>query len=141
MTQCSLDFHRAARAKDADDRAGELRRVNDSIEGAVWEYLESLEPGDTFRPRDVRSYVLARCVCEAESPARILRKLRRIKAVIAEASGSGRALVLKLIALKRDVAVAESKKTKLQRMQERRARLLEKVAELDVAIAEAERPG
>ena len=134
--QRALDFEGSRRAKVALEQQDELRRVRESIAGAVHLFL-SMREGKRFRAEELRRYVVQLRRCAPESPGRVLRDARNhgwVGVENVDRSGS-EYLVTFVKPLSEWVA---PKKTEQQRLKERIAAHKEKIAWCEARLAELE---
>jgi hypothetical protein len=131
MIQCGLDFERVERAERADTQAQHLARVSDALAPRIVAWaLERI--GQEFHADELREAVGG----APASADRVLRDLRR-RGVVGYACKSRRAS-LYVIRFVRPELLDAPLPEQPDRMRERRARLLEQIAQIDAALRAAE---
>lgn len=122
VIQCGLDFERAARAERADEQSQQLARVSDALERV----------GRTFYSSELHEAVGG----APASADRVLRDLRR-RGVIGYAV-TDRARSQYELRFVRPERLDDPLPEQPERLRERKAKLLEQLAEIDAALRAAE---
>lgn len=131
MIQCGLDFERAARAERADEQSQQLARVSDALAPRIVAWaLERI--GDEFHADELREAVGG----APASADRVLRDLRR-RGVVGYVCVNRRTS-LYVIRFVRPERLGDPLPEQPERLRERKAKLLEQLAEIEAALRAAE---
>lgn len=131
VIQCGLDFERAARAERADEQSQQLARVSDALAPRIVAWaLERI--GQTFHASELREAVGG----APASADRVLRDLRR-RGVIGYAV-TDRARSQYELRFVRPERLDDPLPEQPERLRERKAKLLEQLAEIEAALRAAE---
>lgn len=131
MIQCGLDFERRERAERADEQASHLTRVSTALAPRIVAWaLERV--GKTFHADELREAVGG----APASADRVLRDLRRRKVIGYVVTDRARS-EYELLFVRPDL-LDEPLPEQPERLLERKAKLLEQLAEIDAALRAAE---
>lgn len=131
MIQCGLDFERRERAERADEQASHLTRVSTALAPRIVAWaLERV--GKTFHADELREAVGG----APASADRVLRDLRRRKVIGYVVTDRARS-EYEILFVRPDL-LDEPLPEQPERLLERKAKLLEQLAEIDAALRAAE---
>lgn len=131
MIQCGLDFERVARAERADEQSQQLTRVSTALAPRIVAWaLERV--GKTFHASELREAVGG----APASADRVLRDLRRRKVIGYVVTDRARS-EYEILFVEPD-RLDEPLPEPPERLRERRAKLLETLAQIDAALRAAE---